>query len=147
MKRIFLIPLMFSFFFVVFTSIEAGAQNSKAISDIYIFVQIFVRDSDGNLVTYLETDSVNLNREALNAVLDFEAKGNDPIYELIGKKFQLIQISHVTQIDSFELRASTKFFDTQDPTEQILARFAHDGYFLTPGDEHTLVWSFFREVS
>lgn len=33
MKEIFLIPLMFSFFFVVFTSIEAGAQNSQMLNN------------------------------------------------------------------------------------------------------------------
>jgi len=69
---------------VLLVSSSSYAQNSQeAISDVYIFVQIFVRDSDGNLVTYLESDKfTHKNFEALNAFLDLKAsQGNDSIYE------------------------------------------------------------------
>ena len=148
MKGIFLIPLMFSFFFVVFTSIEAGAQNSKAISDVYIFVQTFVRNSDGQLIHYFENDKfTDKNLVALDVFLDFEAsRGTAPTYDIEGKKFQLIQRSKVLEIDSFQLVASTKLEDTENPISESLVRYAHDGFFLIPGDELTQVWTFFREI-
>jgi len=79
--------------------------------------------------------------------MDFEAaRGNAPEYDLEGKKFQLIQRSKVLEIDSFQLVASTKLEDSTNPISKNLARYAHDGFFLTPGDETTQVWTFFREI-
>ena len=135
---------------VLLVSSSSYAQNpQESISDVYIFVQTFVRDSDGNLVTYLESDKfTHKNLEALNVFLDFEAsQGNDPIYEIKGKKFQLIQRSNVLQIDSFKLVTSVDLIDLENPiATDFLARYAHSGYFLTPGDELTEVWTFFRSV-
>lgn len=135
---------------VLLVSSSSYAQNpQESISDVYIFVQTFVRDSDGNLVTYLESDKfTHKNLEALNVFLDFEAsQGNDPIYEIKGKKFQLIQRSSVLQIDSFKLVTSLELIDLENPiATDFVARHAHSGYFLTPGDELTEVWTFFRSV-
>lgn len=44
-----------AFFLLTITS-SYTQSSQEAISDVHIFVQIFVRDSDGNLVTYLESD-------------------------------------------------------------------------------------------
>jgi len=125
------------------------AQNSQEPNrDVYIFVQTFVRNSDGVLVHYFENDKfTDKNLAALDVFLDFEAaRGNAPEYDLEGKKFQLIQRSKVLEIDSFQLVASTKLEDTENPISESLVRYAHDGFFLTPGDELTQVWTFFREI-
>jgi len=125
------------------------AQNSLELNrDVYIFVQTFVRNSDGVLVHYFENDKfTNKNLAALDVFLDFEvSQGNAPEYDLEGKKFQLIQRSKVLEIDSYQLVASTKLEDSENPISKTLVRYAHDGFFLTPGDEVTQVWSFFREI-
>jgi len=125
------------------------AQNSlEPNRDVYIFVQTFVRNSDGVLVHYFENDKfTDKNLAALDVFLDSEAsRGNAPEYDLEGKKFQLIQRSKVLEIDSFQLVASTKLEDTENPISEFLVRYAHDGFFLTPGDELTQVWTFFREI-
>ncbi len=125
------------------------AQNSPAPnSDVYIFVQTFVRNSDGILVHYFENDKfTDKNLAALDVFLDSEAsRGNAPTYDIEGKNFQLIQRSKVLEIDSFQLVASTKLEDTENPISEFLVRYAHDGFFLTPGDEVTQVWTFFREI-
>ena len=116
--------------------------------DVYVFVQTFVRNSDGILVHYFENDKfTDKNLAALNLFLDFEAtRGNAPTYDIEGKKFQLVQRSKVLEIDSFQLVASTKLEDTENPVSPFLVRYAHDGFFLTPGDELTQVWTFFREI-
>jgi len=125
------------------------AQNpSNTSNDVYIFVQTFVRNSDGQLVHYFENDKfTDKNLAALDVFLDFEAsRGNAPEYDLEGKKFQLIQRSKILEIDSFQLVASTKLEDPENPISPFLVRYAHDGYFLTPGDELTQVWTFFRQI-
>ncbi len=125
------------------------AQNQPNTSnDVYIFVQTFVRNSDGILVHYFENDKfTNKNLAALDVFLDSEAsRGNAPEYDIEGKKFQLVQRSKVLEIDSFQLVASTKLEHTENPISESLVRYAHDGFFLTPGDELTQVWTFFREI-
>jgi len=148
MKEIFILFTL-SFFLVISSSINVDAQNPREqISDVYIFVQTFVRNSDGILVHYFENDKfTDKNLAALDVFLDSEAtRGNAPEYDLEGKKFQLIQRSKVLEIDSFQLVASTKLEDTENPISEFLVRYAHDGFFLTPGDELTQVWTFFREI-
>jgi len=125
------------------------AQNSQPANlDVYIFVQTFVRNSDGVLVHYFENDKfTDKNLAALDVFLDYEAsRGNTSTYDIEGKNFQLIQRSKVLEIDSFQLVASTKLEDTENPISEFLVRYAHDGFFLTPGDEVTQVWTFFREI-
>jgi len=126
----------------------ALAQNELKSDTVYIFVQTFVRNSDGILVHYFENDKfTDKNLAALDVFLDYEAsRGNAPTYDIEGKNFQLIQRSKVLEIDSFQLVASTKLEDTENPISEFLVRYAHDGFFLTPGDEVTQVWTFFREI-
>ena len=127
----------------------AFAQNSEPASlDVYIFVQTFVRNSDGVLVHYFENDKfTDKNLAALDIFMDLEAaRGNAPVYDIEGKKFQLIQRSKVLEIDSYQLVASTKLEDSTNPISTNLARYAHDGFFLTPGDQITQVWTFLRQI-
>ncbi len=137
---IFSITLFFSFSY---------AQNLPVSNnDVYIFVQTFVRNSDGILVHYFENDKfTDKNLAAIDVLLDREvARGNAPTYEIDGKTFQLIQRSKVLKIDSYQLVASTNLEDSTNPISNLLARYAHDGFFLAPGDETTQLWTFFREI-
>ena len=145
----FVILLISMIFSIIVISSNSYAQDSSDPSrDVYIFVQTFVRNSDGILVHYFENDKfTDKNLAALDVFLDSEAaRGNAPEYDIEGKKFQLIQRSKVLEIDSFQLVASTKLEEAENPVSASLVRYAHDGYFLTPGDELTQVWTFFREI-
>jgi len=77
--------------FFLLTITNSYTQSSQeAISDVHIFVQIFVRDSDGNLWPILNQINLLTNFEALNTFLDLKAsQGNDSIYEDM-KKWQQI---------------------------------------------------------
>jgi len=145
----YLAIFLIGIFSVILFSSSSFAQNSQPASlDMYIFVQTFVRNSDGVLVHYFENDKfTDKNLAALDVFLDSEAsRGNAPTYDIEGKKFQLVQRSKVLEIDSFQLVASTKLEDTENPISEFLVRYAHNGFFLTPGDELTQVWTFFREI-
>ncbi len=140
--------LIFSIFVILLSSNSYAQDELQSNRDVYIFVQTFVRNSDGVLVHYFENDKfTNKNLAALDIFLDSEAsRGNAPTYDIEGKKFQLIQRSKVLEIDSFQLVASTKLEDPENPISPFLVRYAHDGFFLTPGDELTQVWTFFRQI-
>ena len=128
-----IILLISAFSITLLFSSTSDAQNETDLNrDVYIFVQTFVRDSDGQLVHYFENDKfTDKNLAALDVFLDFEAtRGNALEYDLEGKKFQLIQRSKVLEIDSFQLVASTKLEDPENPISPFLVRYAHDGYFL-----------------
>jgi len=143
----FLILVILVLFILLLPS--AFAQNSQPANlDVYIFVQTFVRNSDGVLVHYFENDKfTDKNLAALDIFMDLEAaRGNAPTYDIEGKNFQLIQRSKVLEIDSYQLVASTKLEDSTNPISTNLARYAHDGFFLTPGDQITQVWTFLRQI-
>ncbi len=145
----YFIILLISILSVTLIIPSSFAQNSPAPnSGVYIFVQTFVRNSDGNLVHYFENDKfTDKNLPALNFFLDFEAsRASAPTYDIEGKKFQLVQRSKVLEIDSFQLVASTKLEDPENPISPFLVRYAHDVYFLTSGDDLTQVWTFFRQI-
>jgi len=91
--------------------------------DVYIFVQTFLRNSDGVLIHYFENDKfTDKNLAALDVFLDLEAsRGNAPVYDMEGKKFQLIQRSKVLEIDSFQLVASTKLEESIKFPEQTFS--------------------------
>jgi len=146
MKNFIILLIVFSS--IPFFIFPTFAQTPNSDLDMYIFVQTFVRNSDGTLVHYFENDKfTNKNLAALDVFLDFEAsRGNTSEYDLEGKKFQLIQRSKVLEIDSYQLVASTKLEDSENPISNNLARYAHDGFFLFPGDQTTQVWTFFRQI-
>ena len=119
-----------------------------AESTPYIFVQIIHRDSDGNLLAYLQSDKMSsIDLPALNYLLNIESLlKQDPIYEIDDKQLQVITRQFTDTIDSPDLLASTKLLVTVDNIEVKAVRFIHDGFRVISGDTITTVWSFARSV-
>ena len=109
--------------FVLILPVAFAQIPLESDRDVYIFVQTFVRNSDGNLVHYFENDKfTDKNLAALEVFLDLEAsRGNAPLYDVDGKTFQLIQRSKVLEIESYQLVASTKLEDSENPISKTLA--------------------------
>ncbi len=112
---------------------------------LYIFVQSILRNSEGQLITYLEYDRMtDVDFKALDTYLDYEASvGNDQVITINGQKYQVIIRELVTKIDSVYLMGSTILKDSQTNT---MAIFYHDGFLFVPGDELTTFLTFFRSV-
>ncbi|NIM25180.1 MAG: hypothetical protein GTN97_07320 [Nitrosopumilaceae archaeon] len=86
--------------------------------------------------------------ELLGPFLDFEAaRGNDPIIDIDGEQYQVIRRVQSKTFTSDDLVASTILSNTVDGKQVMLARFAHDGYPVTPGDTLESMWTFVRPVS
>jgi len=126
-----------------------GVTQTDLGNDVFIFVQSTIRNSDGTLIVYLEsTKFTDLNLPALKSFLDFEAmRGNDPVIDIDGEKFQVIRRVQSQSFDSEGLVASTILSDAVDGKNIVLARFAHDGYPTIPGDTLESMWTFLRPVA
>lgn len=125
------------------------AQTQTSLEDgLFINVQTELRNSDGQLITYLESSKfTDLNVSALNDFLDFEASvGNDPIIKIDDKKYQIIQRTRTILFDSDTVFGSTNIFDTIDGQKVPLARFAHDGFPVVSGDSLKSTWTFVRLI-
>ena len=131
------------------TSNAFGTYQTELGDDIFILVQSTVRNSDGSLIVYLEsTKFSDLNLSSLESFLDFEtSSGNDPIITIDETQFQVIRRVQSQSFNSEGLVASTILFDNVAEKPLVLARFAHDGYSVVPGDTIESVWTFVRSVS
>ena len=143
--------ILASLFFLVIISLTnyTQAYQTDIKEGLLIFVQTTVRNSDGQLLTYLESSKfTDLNLELLGPFLDFEAtRGNDPIVTINGEEYQVIRRVQSKTFPSEDLVASTILSDTIDGKLTMLARFAHDGYPVSAGDTLESMWTFIRPVS
>ena len=143
--------ILASLFFLVVISLTNYTQAYQADIEkgVFVFVQTTVRNSDGQLVTYLESSKfTDLNLELLGPFLDFEtARSNDPTVTINEKEYQVIRRVQSKTFPSEDLVASTILSDTIDGKLAMIARFAHDGYPVSAGDTLESMWTFIRPAS
>jgi len=138
------------FFLIVISATNySQAYQTDIDKGLFIFVQSTIRNSDGQLVTYLESSKfTNLNLELLGPFLDFEtARANDPTVTINEKEYQVIRRVQSKTFPRDDLVASTILSETIDGKLTMLARFAHDGYPVSQGDTLESMWTFIRPVS
>ena len=135
---------------VSFATYSFGQISSDTLTrerDTFIFVQTVLRNSNGQLVTYLGSNEfTDLNMPALDILLDTESTEKDPLLNIDGKEFQLINRKTTLTYDKTNSIASTLLATVQDEKKLIVARFAHDGYPIIPGDQVTSIWTFIRPI-
>jgi len=138
------------FFLVVISLTNFSQAYQPEIKDeLFVFVQSTIRNSDGQLVTYLESSKfTDLNLELLAPFLDGEAaRGDDPIVTINGEEYQVIRRAQSKTFDRDDLVASTLLSDVVGGKLTMLARFAHDGYPVSEGDILQSTWTFIRSAS
>jgi len=147
MKKISYVLCIFSIIvFSVFTS-ESFAQTPP--SDIFfIFVQVTLRNSDGNLVTYMESNKlIDVNEKIINDSLEqFSSSMEIPIFELNDTRFQVFIIETITEFDSTTMFANAHYYVTIEERIYSGAQFSFDSFLTSPGDEATVVWTIARLV-
>ncbi len=115
--------------------------------DTFVFVQTLLENSDGKVVTYLTSDKfTDLNKVALQKLLEKEVSEKDPIIEINGEKFQVIKRKLTITYDKENVIASTILADSTEGVLTTVARFAHDGYPIVSGDKVHSIWTFLRPV-
>jgi len=118
-------------------------QNNLAIQ-----VQIKVENSDGALVSYLETNKVIVTDYAsLNALLDTDAPIlHKKIVTLGDQKYELIKATDVLVHSSPTIVSENFISATSGGKTQLLALADHDGYPVVKGDRVTTYWTILRHV-
>ena len=110
----------------------------------FIFVQTQVRNSDNQLIAYLEADKkiVILDPVLLNEFLDL----NTPISTLTrgGQQFEIIKIDLQNQITESDTISKTALATVVDGKQIIMAYSDHDGYPIVLGDTVTSSWVIIR---
>ena len=148
MKKILYVLCIFSIITVsVFTS-ESFAQPSPSSDIFFIFVQVTLRNSDGNLVTYMESNKlIDVNEKIINDSLNqFSSSMEIPIFELNDTKFQVFIIETITEFDSSTMYANAYYDVTIDEKTYSAAKFQFDSYLTSPGDKSTVIWTIARVV-
>jgi len=139
--QIFLLVFIFGFTFIGYSYGQQDTAPREDPSLPQVSLQLQLRNSEGQLVTYLEPTVMYIRNIAwVHEFLDtIEDK---KIIEKNGKKFELIQYD------------SKAFFST---TKQIagygivykgthVLTFRHDGYITSPGDTLDISWKIIRTI-
>ena len=130
----------------IYVGIESKTQPEDNI--FFMFVQVTLRNSDGGLVTYMESNKlIDLDKKIINDSLDqISSSVKIPIFELNDTKFQVFIIETATEFDSNTMYTNALYNVTIDEQTYSAARFTFDSYLTSPGDEVTAVWTIARFV-
>ena len=114
----------------------------------YIFVQIIHKDSDGNLLGYLQSDRVtDVDVPFLDEMLEHESTRTDnPTYQKNGNFFQVITRESTLNFDFPLMYASTNLVQNVNDEQVVVLRLPHDGLRVLPGDTIKVIWIFARSV-
>jgi len=128
-------------------SISLQPSYSYQDSKTFIFVQTFLRNSNGQLITYLGSDQfTDIDVVALESLLTLENTENDPIITINGQKYHVIKRGLTIPQEKENVIASTILASTHGGVTTWIARFAHDGYPIIEGDQVTTIWTFIRPI-
>ena len=148
LKTVMMKLLLLSITFLSLLVIPTAYAETQNIEIPYIFVQIIPKDSNGNILGLFQLDKItNIDYSALDYLLDSEFSQNkDSVYQLDGKKIQLIIRENSETYTNSQMVSSTNVtVDTGNGVEEVV-RFAHDGYMVSPGDSVTTIWYFVRTI-
>ena len=148
MKKISYVLCIFSIIVFSVFSTEVFAQPVPGDDIFFMFVQVTLRNSDGDLVAYMEADRLfDVDKKIIGDSLDYFSSSMEiPIFQLNDVKFQVFIVETVTEFDSSTMFANAYYNVTIDEQTHPAARFQFDGFLTSPGDEVTATWTFARVV-
>ena len=148
MKKVLYVLCIFSIIVFSVFSTEVFAQPVLRDDIFSMFIQVTLRNSDGELVTYMESEKLfDVDKKIISDSLDhFSSSMEIPIFELNDKKFQVFIIETTTEFDSNTMYASAYYDVTINEQSHSAATFLFDSFLTSPGDEVTAVWTFARLV-
>jgi len=123
----------------------------RDVLPVYPFVQIVHRDSNDNLLAYIESDRLAaIDKETIIAVMDHQSTLGlgDPVYKIGKDQVQVIVRQQTITIEKESFYADTILIGgiglEEDEESTIVLRFNHDGFIALPGDQITYYWNFIR---
>ena len=136
---------IFVLFFVVGFSLVDNSYGQvyphEDPSLLEVTLQLQLRNSDGQLVTYIEPTTMYIaNIEMVHEFLD--TKENKKIIEKDGEMFEVIQYEQTARFDKTAQYATYGMWYKDD----FILLFRHDGYLSSPGDTLDVYWKIVRTI-
>lgn len=139
--KVIILSLLLSIAFV--SLIGNSYAQSDQIKSTFIFVQTVVRNSDGQMVAYLEANKVFVpNFDLLNLYLDTQ-----PIQQTVvnaGISYDIIHLEFPEKISEYAVKSKTAFGIVTGDQQLMIAYSDHDGYPVASGDTITSIWTVIR---
>jgi len=133
---------MTSYSYAQFTMVDKNTRLPE------VLLQIEVRDSNGSLIAYIETERVaEISTLALNNYLDIQ---NQTLKEFLikdDKKYELHQWETVSETRDEKLAYSSSMLLTRIQNELVLLlSMSYDSYQTQPGDTVRNFWTIIRPL-
>lgn len=142
-------------FLILVSVCSMSLENSYADSvlstleskKIYLFAQVEVRDSNDNLVAYLEATKITvLDLGKLSQLLDQSSRIQKSTITLDGKNYELIKGTGVVVHSSPTVVSKNVILNNLGGSSQVLVEADHDGYPVVTGDKVTTTWTIIRPL-
>ena len=130
-----------SYSYAQYTEVDAHTKVPE------VMLQLELRDSDGNLITYIEAEQIiGINLLEFNEFLDNQKYKKFLIKD--GKAYEIIQWQG--QTEKFDKKHAYSQFDLWKPEEnefKSVLTVRHNSYQTQPGDTVTVYWTIIRPAS
>ncbi len=137
--QLFLLVIVAAFSLVGYSYAEVYPQEDPSLYDVSLQLQL--RNSEGQLITYIEPTIMFIsNIKLVHEFLD--TKENKKIIEKDGEKLELIQYEQIFRFSETKQIATLGmvYKDT------FVLLFRHDGYLTSPGDTLDAFWKITRTI-
>ena len=132
-----------SYYYTQFTVVDKNTKLPEAM------LQIEVRDSNGNLIAYIETERIGeIYPVALNIFLDYQNETHKEFFIKDNKKYESQQFETAIETRDEKLAYSSSKLLTVIQNEVVtLLDMSYDTYQTQPGDTVRNFWTIIRPVS
>lgn len=139
--QIFLLVIV-AVFSLVGNSYAQGVANPQEDPSLYeVSLQLQLRNSDGQLITYIEPTTMYIaNIKLVHEFLD--TKENKKIIEKEGKMFEEVKYTQIFRFSETEQIATLGMVYKNI----FVITFRHDGYLTSPGDTLDASWKITRTI-
>ena len=145
-KTLLFIPLVL--FVGIGTLAFAQTLPATIAEEQTVHAEVIIRDSQGNLVSYLQAYRFDINQEILDRVLaeDFETGeevlGKSSVIIKDGKEYQVVKFTTQDVFNVEQNRTWDGIGVSIGSEEDVnLIRFHHDAIPVKPGDTQLIVWT------
>lgn len=124
--------------------VNSYAQSTETVNrTFFIFVQTQIRNSDGQLVAYLEANKISIPQpERLDKFLD--SKHVISTIDRGGQDYEVIQVDLTKKVEEIDVISKTVLGVMENNEPLLLAVSDHDGYPIVSGDTITSIWTIIR---
>ena len=134
------------------SSVEAGAAGlvgytvtgaKRSESSVYVFLQVEIRNSHGDLIGYIEGKPAIFNVDELIKWLEPQSQKRTIIKG--GESYELMQYIHILSYSKFDSMSAYFLSEKIDGTTVYLMFFDHDSILMSPGDKAQVFWTLIRQ--